>query len=344
VTRYASKSDNVGQALQVAWPDFCRAMTSFDFVDLAAVERRHERELARSRDREKALRDLAKNGPAVAAAHMQGRRCAENVFRRDLAAFDVERTGKGETEPPPFRVTCERLDAAELAFVGYTTFSHSEERPRYRLFVRLGEMVDIENRHEEDKAAGLQLARELGLAKWVDTGKLGAESLMYMPRAPLGGTPPEAFIGRGTNGAKWQLDAPPIARGRKGRPWKGVAALSGLQHELALARAREALTAWRNTVGYGTWITVGHALKNDLGDAAFELWLAWSSQWNGNDAPTCEAKWKSFAPTGKVRLASLFFHARAAGWRDLEHEHRMTSRKFGTPFRPPFRTNFNRFR
>jgi primase-like protein len=343
VTTYHSVQDNHGRMTALTWPDFCHVMTHFTFIDVAAVERRYEQVLAQSDDRKRKLYGLAKNGTCINAAHIEGRRCIANIRRRNIAAFDIERQGK--TEPPTFRATCERIDGLGFAFVAHTSFSHDPAEPRYRVYIRLDRTVEIKDHHQQDRAAGMQLARELGIEKWIDTGKLGAESLMFLPRAPQGGATPEWHVGQGAARAAWDLDAPPLVdratTTAKGKPRKkpikvydGEAAYSGVLLKFKLARAREAMEAWPNDVDYRTWISTGHALKYDLGEDGYPLWRDWSLQWTKNDIPTIEEKWASFNPIGNVRLPSVFFRACRGGWDDIEK--RVTHSMFRNLFRPHF--------
>ena len=65
-----------------------------------------------------------------------------------------------------------------------------------------------------------------------------------------------------------------------------------------------------------TWVSMGMAVKSELGDTGFDLWEAWSQQadsFNGKDARDV---WKSIRAGGKVTLGTLFHEAKANGWRD----------------------------
>jgi Primase C terminal 2 (PriCT-2) len=69
---------------------------------------------------------------------------------------------------------------------------------------------------------------------------------------------------------------------------------------------------------YSTWLTIGMALY-DLGDDGLELWEEWSKQSTKYDTMgpnSCAAKWETFKAAGSrgVTLATLFHHARQAGW------------------------------
>lgn len=65
-----------------------------------------------------------------------------------------------------------------------------------------------------------------------------------------------------------------------------------------------------------TWLTIGMAIKSELGDSGYSIWLDWSKasdKFNSRDAASV---WKSIRPHGAVTVASLFHLAKSAGWKD----------------------------
>ncbi len=65
-----------------------------------------------------------------------------------------------------------------------------------------------------------------------------------------------------------------------------------------------------------TWLRMGMAIKSELADTGFDLWESWSLQaesFNGKDARDV---WKSIRVGGKVTIGTLFYEAKANGWRD----------------------------
>lgn len=65
-----------------------------------------------------------------------------------------------------------------------------------------------------------------------------------------------------------------------------------------------------------TWLTIGMAIKSELGDSGYSTWLDWSKasdKFNSRDAASV---WKSIRPHGAVTLGSLFHLAKSAGWKD----------------------------
>lgn len=91
--------------------------------------------------------------------------------------------------------------------------------------------------------------------------------------------------------------------------------MSNSTHYTDMARARAALT-YVSPVDRETWLHIGMAIKSAFGDDGFDMWNTWSQQadsFNGKDALDV---WKSIGAGGKVRLGTLFKHAKDNGWRD----------------------------
>lgn len=73
-----------------------------------------------------------------------------------------------------------------------------------------------------------------------------------------------------------------------------------------------------------TWLRMGMAIKSELAEAGFDAWEAWSLQaesFNGKDARDV---WKSIRAGGKVTIGTLFYEAKANGWRDDGMHHKPT--------------------
>ena len=77
-----------------------------------------------------------------------------------------------------------------------------------------------------------------------------------------------------------------------------------------------------------TWLRMGMAIKSELADAGFDVWEAWSLQaesFNGKDARDV---WKSIRAGGKVTIGTLFYEAKANGWRDDGMHQKPTPEEF----------------
>lgn len=64
-----------------------------------------------------------------------------------------------------------------------------------------------------------------------------------------------------------------------------------------------------------TWARVGMALKNELGDAGFDVWDAWSRRGDNYDQRDARDTWRSIRATGGVTIATLIHMAKEQGYR-----------------------------
>lgn len=62
------------------------------------------------------------------------------------------------------------------------------------------------------------------------------------------------------------------------------------------------------------WVRIGAAIKTELGDAGFDVWNDWSAEANNYNPRAAHNTWKSLTP-GKVNINTLFYEARANGYR-----------------------------
>lgn len=63
-----------------------------------------------------------------------------------------------------------------------------------------------------------------------------------------------------------------------------------------------------------TWVRMGMAVKNALGDAGYSIWNNWSRQAESYKHGDAVSVWRSIKPTGGITIASLFAEAAAWGW------------------------------
>lgn len=81
-----------------------------------------------------------KDGPGFVLAEMsKPYRAAANVARFDAVLLDMD--SHGDTHPPAPDIAAEMLAASGLAGVVYTTHSHTDDAPRYRVVVPLAQSV-----------------------------------------------------------------------------------------------------------------------------------------------------------------------------------------------------------
>ena len=82
--------------------------------------------------------------------------------------------------PPPFAVAVARIEGQGWAAVLYTSHNHTPVVPRYRIVLLLTEEIAT------DLPAVEVIANLLGLLGVLDTSKIGASSLFYLPSAAPG--------------------------------------------------------------------------------------------------------------------------------------------------------------
>ena len=69
------------------------------------------------------------------------------------------------------------------------------------------------------------------------------------------------------------------------------------------------------------WITCGMAVKDELGEAGFDLWDAWSANSPKYKSRIAQVTWRSFRRSG-VTAASLYKLAMEGGWRPAQSDSR----------------------
>lgn len=65
-----------------------------------------------------------------------------------------------------------------------------------------------------------------------------------------------------------------------------------------------------------TWWRMGMAIKSELGESGFDHWIEWSQTDKSFNARDAQSVWRGIKQTGSVTIGSLFYEARANGWRD----------------------------
>ena len=90
---------------------------------------------------------------------------------------------------------------------------------------------------------------------------------------------------------------------------KGVAMMTDID------RIREALQ-FINPCDRDTWLRMGMAIKSAIGDTGLDLWDTWSQQAESFNAKDSRDVWKSIRAGGEVTVGTLFYEAKANGWRD----------------------------
>jgi putative DNA primase/helicase len=81
-------------------------------------------------------------------------------------------------------------------------------------------------------------------------------------------------------------------------------------------RARAALSHLSPDVDRDTWVKFGMCVKHEFGDDGFEIWDEWSAKGSNYTASHAKSAWKSIKADGGRTISTLFFEAKAAGWKD----------------------------
>lgn len=82
-----------------------------------------------------------------------------------------------------------------------------------------------------------------------------------------------------------------------------------------LDRIREALQ-FINASDRNQWVSMGMAIKSELGDTGFDAWDTWSQQADSYKTNDARDVWKSIKTGGGVTIGTLFHEAKTNGWRD----------------------------
>lgn len=64
------------------------------------------------------------------------------------------------------------------------------------------------------------------------------------------------------------------------------------------------------------WVRLAMAIKSEFGESGFDLWDEWGCQSESHKASDARSVWRSVKPNGRTTIASLFWDARQAGWKD----------------------------
>ena len=234
-----------------------------------------------------------KDGPGFIPAVLNGPRKAENLEHYTALALDIE--AQGDATPPPPEEAAQRLQAAGLAGVVYTSHNHmappelnngKPAAPRYRVVVPLAQPMPPE--HLQANVHGL--ADRLGLRDCLDPGSSDRGRLFYLP-SHREGAPHFAQV---VAGDWWQ----PLAPMETAQPPRPTAAPVGSSTAAAvdagtLERVKAALTEWKPD-DYDEWLKVGMALHSSNHPEAYALWCDWAAQSSKFSAEVSAAKWASF--------------------------------------------------
>ena len=64
------------------------------------------------------------------------------------------------------------------------------------------------------------------------------------------------------------------------------------------------------------WLRQAMAIKSEFGESGSDLWDEWGSQSDVHKTSTAKSTWRSVEANGKITIATLFYDAKQAGWKD----------------------------
>ena len=108
------------------------------------------------------------------------RRLKRNVIARTAVAMDIESNKKSGEIPPELDDAVACIKAKSWAAVVYTSHNHKPEAPRYRITLPISEEIG------PDLPAPEIMADQLGLRGVLDSSKVNAAALFYLPSAEPG--------------------------------------------------------------------------------------------------------------------------------------------------------------
>ena len=202
------------------------------------------------------------------------------------------------------------LSLVTFAFVAYSTWRHTSDKPRVRVIAELSRPVTPDEYRVLAKAACESLAVPIAA---IDSCSWTPNQPMFAPQHPEGGSF-WTMLGKGN--AYPVPNVIPVLR---------VEALSDLDTlisaqplDLSDSQVDEYLAAYPATgLDYDGWFRVGMALYHQHAGskAGFNRWVRWSmadpARFDDGEMPS---KWKSFGGSAKpVTMASIIYHVKQAG-------------------------------
>lgn len=175
------------------WEDLVQALSEPTQLDTTATAYRKA---------EKVQRDTIKRGlSCFVGGKLNGPRKDENVEYRSLLTLDIEAKSGDETQPPPPQEVLQSLKDKGASGWVYTTISHTDQSPRYRVVLPLLEPIKDARWLE---ATTRRAADALGIADWCQPESWVLSQVMFLPAKLKGGKVWQDHH----NGKAWKPSAP----------------------------------------------------------------------------------------------------------------------------------------
>ena len=231
------------------------------------------------------------------------KRAKENVETLSAVVLDFDNTEDGQLKLPEF---IEQLKQLDLIYLYYTTWSHTEARHRWRLILPFAKAIEPNFWPEVHARVLNLLGNPIGLDK---SASKDVARMWIMPCIAEGGVYEVGYEIAGKFLDPHTL--PPTAKTTL------PVVIPSEYRETTQEEIREALNSVDASCDHNTWLEMGMALHHELGNSGFAIWNAWSARSSEKykGIEDLNSKWRSFKPGGGVTIATLFMHARNAGWR-----------------------------
>ena len=234
---------------------------------------------------------------------------SDNITTRTIAALDYDNMPAGATLDDIEMAM--RIDLDGYAYVAHTTFRHTPEAPRFRVYVPLSRTVSADEYGDVINS----IRNTIGLGK-VDKCSYSVNQIMFLPSHKHGSSP-------------WMLSA-------AGKAWivpdaEADVIVSGASDEeaddLLMVVASKPLDISEDRVRllldaypaegkeYDEWVRVGMAIyhQTEGSDEGYEIWMAWSEQSSKHDARQMRTKWRSFGGTTNPVTMATIIHLTGGG-------------------------------
>ena len=234
---------------------------------------------------------------------------AENIASRTIATLDYDNFSPG--------TTLEDIELAlalgvEGAFTAYSTFRHTVEAPRVRIFVPLSRAVTP----AEYPAVIDAIYNQIGL-DGLDKCSYTVNQIMFLA-SHRHGVEPWSFS---QGGETWAVpdEISPEQQG-------GVFYAESEDDDLSMAIINQPLDLTPDQVDvilenhpaddldYDDWLRVGMAIYHQTEGEGYDMWLRWSEQSPKHDVRQMKTKWRSFGGSSRpVTMASVIKQAGGLG-------------------------------
>lgn len=97
-----------------------------------------------------------------------------------------------------------------------------------------------------------------------------------------------------------------------------------MSHNVSIERIRAALS-YLDACNRDVWVRAAMCIKDELGEAGFDVWDNWGADYAQYKASHAKAVWKSVKANSKLKINTLIFDARRAGWKDDSNRKKWTA-------------------